>query len=103
LASIDQESRSTSRPVATNLITKTSYPPERTDMASLEYVTIEVADLAAANRFYTTALGLGDEVLIRASEAQTTGFRGFTLSLIVSSRPPSTASSTPPSTPAPRC
>jgi catechol 2,3-dioxygenase-like lactoylglutathione lyase family enzyme len=84
LASIDQESRSTSRPVATNLITKTSYPPERIDMASIEYVTIEVADLAAANRFYTAALGLGDEVRLRASEAQTTGFRGFTLSLIVS-------------------
>jgi predicted lactoylglutathione lyase len=53
-------------------------------MASIEFVTIEVADAAAANRFYTAAFGLGTQVRLRASEAPTTGFRGFTLSLIVS-------------------
>lgn len=53
-------------------------------MASIALVTIEVADPAAANRFYTAAFGLGTQVRLRASEAPTTGFRGFTLSLIVS-------------------
>jgi hypothetical protein len=55
-----------------------------TAMASIEFVTIEVADPTAANRFYTAAFGLGAQVRLRASEAPTTGFRGFTLSLIVS-------------------
>jgi predicted lactoylglutathione lyase len=53
-------------------------------MASIEFVTIEVADTTAADRFYTAAFGLGNRVRLRASEAPTTGFRGFTLSLIVS-------------------
>jgi uncharacterized glyoxalase superfamily protein PhnB len=53
-------------------------------MSSIEFVTIEVADTAAANRFYTAALDLGTRVRLRASEAPTTGFRGFTMSLIVS-------------------
>jgi hypothetical protein len=53
-------------------------------MSSIEFVTIEVADTTAGNRFYTAALDLGTRVRLRASEAPTTGFRGFTLSLIVS-------------------
>jgi predicted lactoylglutathione lyase len=53
-------------------------------MASIESVTLEVADPAAAERFYTTAFGLGTRVRLRASEVPTTGFRGFTLSLTVS-------------------
>ncbi|MEO3754682.1 glyoxalase [Streptomyces sp. B6B3] len=53
-------------------------------MASIEFVTVEAADPTAAERFYTTAFGLGDEVRSRASETPTTGFRGFTLSLVVS-------------------
>ncbi|MFE7271063.1 glyoxalase [Streptomyces sp. NPDC057623] len=52
-------------------------------MTSIESVTLEVADVTAADRFYTAAFGLGDQVLLRASEAPTTGFRGFTLSLVV--------------------
>jgi predicted lactoylglutathione lyase len=52
-------------------------------MTTIEYVTVEVADTAAADRFYTK-LGLGDRVRVRASDAPTTGFRGFTLSLVVS-------------------
>jgi hypothetical protein len=55
-----------------------------TEMASIEFVTIEVADTTVANRFYTAAFGLGTRVRLRASEAPTTGFRGFTLSLLVS-------------------
>ena len=35
-------------------------------------------------RFYTAAFGLGTELGLRASEAPTSGFRGFTLSLVVS-------------------
>jgi catechol 2,3-dioxygenase-like lactoylglutathione lyase family enzyme len=53
-------------------------------MASIESVTLDVADPAAANRFYTAVFGLGTELGLRASEAPTTGFRGFTLSLTVS-------------------
>lgn len=71
-------------------------------MASIESVTLDVADPTAANRFYTAAFGLDTQIHLRASEAPTTGFRGFTLALTVSQPPPSTASSTPPSTPAPR-
>ncbi|MEW9528856.1 glyoxalase [Microbispora sp. NPDC049125] len=52
-------------------------------MTSIESVTLEVADLTAADRFYT-AFGLSDHVRLRASEAPTAGFRGFTLSLTVS-------------------
>ena len=53
-------------------------------MAFIESVTLEVADLTAADRFYTAAFGLGPQLRLRASEAPTTGFRGFTLSLTVS-------------------
>ncbi|MEV8309169.1 glyoxalase [Streptomyces flavidovirens] len=53
-------------------------------MTSIASVTLEVADPTAADRFYTTALGLGSRVRLRASAAPTTGFRGFTLSITVS-------------------
>jgi hypothetical protein len=53
-------------------------------MASIDFVTLEVADPTAAERFYETAFGLGPELRLRASDAPTTGFRGFTLSLTVS-------------------
>jgi uncharacterized glyoxalase superfamily protein PhnB len=53
-------------------------------MTSIEYVTLEVADPAAASAFYAAAFGLGTQVRLRASEAPTTGFRGFTLNLGVS-------------------
>jgi predicted lactoylglutathione lyase len=53
-------------------------------MTSIASVTLEVADLAAADRFYSAAFGLGERLRLRASEAQTSGFRGFTLSLVVS-------------------
>ncbi|MGJ6967271.1 glyoxalase [Streptosporangium sp. G11] len=52
-------------------------------MTSIASITLEVADTAAADRFYT-AFGLGAQVRLRASEAPTTGFRGFALSLTVS-------------------
>jgi hypothetical protein len=55
-------------------------------MTSIESVTLEAADPAAAEQFYSAAFGLGSggQVRVRASDAPTTGFRGFTLSLIVS-------------------
>jgi catechol 2,3-dioxygenase-like lactoylglutathione lyase family enzyme len=61
-------------------------------MTSIESVTLEVPDPATAEAFYTAAFGLGgDQVAVRASETPTTGFRGFTLSLVVSQ--PSTVDS----------
>jgi catechol 2,3-dioxygenase-like lactoylglutathione lyase family enzyme len=53
-------------------------------MTSIESLTLEVADPAAADRFYTAAFGLGTQVRLRASTTPTTGFRGFVLSLTVS-------------------
>jgi hypothetical protein len=49
---------------------------------SLTAVTVEATDPGPAAAFYA-ALGLGDVVCVRASDAPTTGFRGFTLSLVV--------------------
>lgn len=53
-------------------------------MASIASVILDVADPAAANRFYESAFGPETPVRLRASEAPTSGFRGFTLSLVVS-------------------
>jgi predicted lactoylglutathione lyase len=53
-------------------------------MTTLAYVTLEVDDVAAAERFYAAAFGLGTEVRLRAAQEPTSGFRGFTLSLLVS-------------------
>ncbi|MFC5827719.1 glyoxalase [Nonomuraea insulae] len=53
-------------------------------MASIECVTLEVVDPTAASLFYTTVFGPDIPVRPQASEAPTTGFRGFTLSLVVS-------------------
>ena len=46
-------------------------------------MTLEVADLEAARRFYS-AFGVDTYIRLRASEAHSTGFRGFTLALTVS-------------------
>ncbi|MFF3879056.1 glyoxalase [Streptomyces sp. NPDC001978] len=50
---------------------------------SIASVTLEVADPEAARRFYT-AFGVDTRIGLRASEAHSTGFRGFTLALTVS-------------------
>jgi predicted lactoylglutathione lyase len=60
-------------------------------MTSIESVTLEVPDPTAADAFYTAAFGVGTQLGVRASEAPTTGFRGFTMSLVVSQ--PSTVDS----------
>src|SRR5258708_26142772 len=53
-------------------------------MTSIESVPLEVPDPEAAEAFYAAACGLGDKLGLRASQAPTTGFRGFMLSLVVS-------------------
>ena len=53
-------------------------------MTSIESITLEAPDPAAAGRFYTAAFGLGTQLRLRASKAPTAGFRGFTISLTVS-------------------
>jgi uncharacterized glyoxalase superfamily protein PhnB len=60
-------------------------------MNSIASITLEVPDPAAAEAFYAAAFGLDTQVRVRASEAPTTGFRGFTMSLVVSQ--PSTVDS----------
>ncbi|WP_423183896.1 glyoxalase [Arthrobacter sp. NyZ413] len=60
-------------------------------MTSIDSVTLEVPDPAAAADFYDAAFGLGELVRVRAANAATNGFRGYTLSLVVSQ--PSTVSS----------
>lgn len=50
---------------------------------SITSVTLEVADPEAVRRFYT-ALKVDTRIRLRASEAHSTGFRGFTLALTVS-------------------
>jgi len=58
---------------------------------SIESITIEATDVAAAEAFYAAAFGLGDRLRVRASDAPTTGFRAYTLSLVVAQ--PSTVDS----------
>ena len=53
-------------------------------MATLRSVTLEVDDPATAGVFLKSAFDVGDAVQVRASDAPTSGFRGFTLSLVVS-------------------
>jgi catechol 2,3-dioxygenase-like lactoylglutathione lyase family enzyme len=53
-------------------------------MTSIESLTLEVPDPTAAKAFYIAAFDLGDRLGVRASEAPTSGFRGCTLSLVVS-------------------
>ncbi|WP_306322877.1 MULTISPECIES: glyoxalase [unclassified Streptomyces] len=50
---------------------------------SLATVTLEVPDTEAAHRFYA-AFGVDAHIQLRASEGESTGFRGFTLALTVS-------------------
>ncbi|WP_371493559.1 glyoxalase [Kitasatospora sp. NBC_00374] len=50
---------------------------------SLVSVTVEVAGLEAARRFYSD-FGVDTYIRLRASEAHSNGFRGFTLALTVS-------------------
>ena len=60
-------------------------------MTTIDSITLEVADPAAAEQFYFATFGLANQVHLLASDTETAGFRGFTLSLIVAQ--PSTATS----------
>jgi uncharacterized glyoxalase superfamily protein PhnB len=68
----DQESRSIA-PEEGNSVT---------DM-NIESITLQVADTAAAQRFYTDAFGIADRLRFQASDEPTSGFCGYTLSLLV--------------------
>lgn len=51
---------------------------------AIESVVLEAADPAAAEAFYEEAFGLGDRVQVRQASAEpSSGFRAFTLSLVV--------------------
>jgi predicted lactoylglutathione lyase len=53
-------------------------------MTSIASISLEVPDVSAAEKFYADAFGLGSRINLSASDTPTSGFRGFTLSLIVS-------------------
>jgi hypothetical protein len=53
-------------------------------MTSVQSITLEVPDPSAAQTFYDAAFGLGTQLRFRASDAPTSGFRAFTMSLVVS-------------------
>lgn len=60
-------------------------------MTSIQSLTLEVHDPAATEAFHRAAFDLGDRVRTRATDTPTSGFRGFTVSLVVSQ--PSTVDS----------
>ncbi|MFF2371380.1 glyoxalase [Agromyces sp. NPDC058110] len=51
-------------------------------MNTIDSIIIEATDVTAAEAFYDSAFGLGDRVRVRRSDAASSGFRGFTLSLV---------------------
>ncbi len=53
-------------------------------MNTIESITLDVADLSSAEAFYAQAFSLGDRLRLRQSDSATSGFRGYTLSLIAS-------------------
>jgi predicted lactoylglutathione lyase len=58
---------------------------------TIPFVTLETPDPAAADAFCISAFGVDKHIRVRASQEPSTGFRGFTLSLVVSQ--PSTVDS----------
>jgi catechol 2,3-dioxygenase-like lactoylglutathione lyase family enzyme len=53
-------------------------------MTAIDSVTLEVPDPSAASAFYAAAFGLGTRVGVSPAQEPASGFRGFTLSLVVS-------------------
>ncbi|HEY3506108.1 MAG TPA: glyoxalase [Actinocatenispora sp.] len=53
-------------------------------MTNIDSITLDVDDLAAAESFYAKTFDDAPPVRLRAGDTPTTGFRGFTLSLVVS-------------------
>lgn len=52
-------------------------------MTRIESIVLEASDQKAAEHFYDEAFGLGDRLRVREGKAPSSGFRGFTLSLVV--------------------
>ena len=65
-------------------MTSTSTTSVKAAAAAITSVILEMPDPDAAGAFCHAAFGLGEQVRFRASQAPTSGFRGFTLSLVVS-------------------
>jgi predicted lactoylglutathione lyase len=55
-------------------------------MTSIESITLEVSDPTTASSFYAAAFDAVPHLQLRAGQAPTSGFRGFTLSLVMSQR-----------------
>ena len=64
-------------------MTDTSTTSVEAPPAAITSVILEGPDPVAAGAFHRAAFGLGTQLRFRASQAPTTGFRGFTLSLVV--------------------
>ncbi|MFF2493465.1 glyoxalase [Agromyces sp. NPDC058064] len=56
---------------------------DQDQLTSIGSVTLEVTDPESAARFYDEAFGLGERLRLRQTEVPSSGFRGFTMSLIV--------------------
>jgi predicted lactoylglutathione lyase len=52
-------------------------------MTGIASIILETPDPDGAERFYRSAFDLGDRLQVRQTDAPTSGFRGFTLSVIV--------------------
>jgi catechol 2,3-dioxygenase-like lactoylglutathione lyase family enzyme len=52
-------------------------------MPVIDHVVLDVPDVTEAEIFYKSAFDLGDVVRVRESQEPSSGFRGFTLSLVV--------------------
>jgi len=52
--------------------------------STIDSLTLDVPDVAAAQAFYDEAFGLGERLRFRTADASSSGFRGYTLSLVVS-------------------
>ena len=65
-------------------MTSTSTTSAQAAATAITSVILEAPDPDAAGAFCHAAFGLGGQVRFRASQAPTSGFRGFTLSLVVS-------------------
>ena len=50
---------------------------------TIDSLTLEVSDPAASQLFYETALGVDSQIRARPPDTPATGFRGFTISLVV--------------------
>jgi hypothetical protein len=50
---------------------------------SISSLTLDVPDPSASQSFYETAFGVGSRVRARLTDAPASGFRGFTISLVV--------------------